>query len=399
MPCPAEHDLVRAHQLGDDDFVEHIADCARCRDVWNGFDRVVDLARELPVEIPSTAHREEVRTALLALPEPAPHRSRWVMLAPAAAALAVAAGVSIWIASRPHDEVASRISLAPLATVHASEHADYTTESRELVRLRNGTLTLEVEPLHLGERFRVIVGDGEVEVRGTAFEVTATSDHLIAVRVARGRVEVRPVGAAMTVLEPGQSWHVPIVAVTPAPALVPAPAPVAPAPAPAPIPERAPARRHVVAKAPPKLETPAHVDAPPAPAPAPPTAPTRPAPSPDEIAYNDAWDAMRAGNFRAAAAAFTRVRSGALVDEASFWHAVSLARGGHAGEAIIAFRATIQQFPNSPRAGEASAMLGWLLVDARQLDEARSRFSSASSDRSDAVRDSAKRGLDALTKH
>jgi len=394
MPCPAEHELVRAHHQGDEDLIDHVAACARCRDMWNGFDRIVQLARELPVQLPPTGHREEVRTALLggsSALAPSPHRrSRLLVLAPAAAAVAIAAAVSLWISSRP-DDVPAQVAMAPLATVHASENADYTNESRELVRLRNGTLTLDVEPLHEGERFRVVAGDGEVEVRGTSFEVTATGDHLIGVRVSRGRVEVRPAGGAMTVLEPGQSWHVPIVAVTP------------PAPAPAPVPQPAPAptkivvaRPHAIAKTHTKTAA-ARVDAPVAPAP-PSPAPAKPAASADEIAYNDAWDAMRSGNFRSAAAAFARVQAGALVDDASFWHAVALARGNHAGEAIIAFRAMIDRFPSSPRTGEASAMLGWLLVDAHQLDEARSRFQAASTDRSEAVRDSAKRGLDALDK-
>jgi hypothetical protein len=60
--------------------------------------------------------------------------------------------------------------------------------------------------------------------------------------------------------------------------------------------------------------------------------------------------------------------------DAAFWTAVALARGGRSADAIAAFRNMLGGYPNSPRAGEASAMLGWLLVDAHQLDEAAKRF-------------------------
>jgi len=122
--------------------------------------------------------------------------------------------------------------------------------------------------------------------------------------------------------------------------------------------------------------------------------------SAEETAYNDAWDALRANDFRKAAAGFARVvalsPAGPLADDAAYWRAVSLARAARGSEAIAAFRELLDEYPSSPRAGEASAMLGWLLVDANELVEAERRFRAAANDASESVRASARSGLDAL---
>jgi hypothetical protein len=52
---------------------------------------VIELARELPAEIPDPAHREEVRTALLARqPLQMPQRRYWLALSIVAAAASAA---------------------------------------------------------------------------------------------------------------------------------------------------------------------------------------------------------------------------------------------------------------------------------------------------------------------
>ena len=64
----------------------------------------------------------------------------------------------------------------------------------EVVRLYDGTIDVAVTPLGSGERFRVVVGASEIEVRGTAFRVVARAGELLSVTVTRGTVEVRPAG-------------------------------------------------------------------------------------------------------------------------------------------------------------------------------------------------------------
>ena len=108
---------------------------------------------------------------------------------------------------------------------------------------------------------------------------------------------------------------------------------------------------------------------------------------------------MRGGNFERAAATFARVAildpDGPLAEDASYWYPVALARAKR-GEAITAFREFLARYASSPHAHEASTMLGWLLVDAKQTAEAERRFRVAIDDPSTAVRDSARAGLATL---
>jgi TolA-binding protein len=122
--------------------------------------------------------------------------------------------------------------------------------------------------------------------------------------------------------------------------------------------------------------------------------------SPAEVSYDDAWTALRTGDFTHAASGFARVvllaPDSPLVEDASYWRAVALARAKRSAEAISAFHDFLDGHARSARAGEASAMLGWLLIDARAYDEAARQFAAATGDASAAVRSSAQAGLDAL---
>ena len=121
-----------------------------------------------------------------------------------------------------------------------------------------------------------------------------------------------------------------------------------------------------------------------------------------ERSYDQAWGALRAGDFHRAAGGFARVLlldpDGPLVEDASFWRAVALARGQRAAEARSAFRDFLDGFGASHHAGEANAMLGWLLIDTRSYDEAAQRFTAAAGDANLTVRRSARAGLDALAR-
>jgi len=348
--------------------------------------RAIELARELPAEVPALAHREQVRTSLLAradVPLAAPRPTRRYAVAAFGAVAAAAFG---YLATHPAEPAANaadatvmRLEPAraiPRAHGHVHPHATAVlgvgaATPDEIVQLHDGTIDVEVDPLGAGERFRVIVGGSEIEVRGTAFTVVAERDRLLDVHVAHGRVEVRPVGALPMVLETGATWHAPAVAI------------VSPAPPPAPVVQEASALVPV-----PHRE------------PTPRAAPPPPPLTTDQLAYNDAWSALRAHRFHDAAAAFARALAfapdGPLADDARYWHAVALAREPRAADAIVAFRELLDEHPGSGHHGEASAMLGWLLVDAKQLAEARTRFEAAAADASDDVRASARAGLAAL---
>lgn len=402
MTCPGELELARAVTDGAGPVLAaHVAACTACRATWDETARVIELARGLRVPMPSSERREELRTHILAAAELGPitaapaasRRSWWI----AGGALLAAAAVVLIIVRRGSAPTHAH------GTVSGHAGARFATSSEapdEIVTLHDGVIDVEVSPLHPGERFRVITADAEVEVRGTAFEVTAEVGHVTNVVVRHGRVEVRPRGAAMVTLGAGEVWSAPVrtARVAPAqPAVAPARPPVAVA-----APESAaPARLAKSARdgaAPPRAANPAS-DVTRSAIVAEPTAPLAPARPAHAVAYDEAWDAMRAGNFERAASRFARVAildpDGALAEDASYWYPVALARAKR-GEAISAFREFLDRYPRSAHAHEASAMLGWLLVDAKQTKEAELRFRAAADDTSAQVRDSARAGLAAL---
>lgn len=336
------------------------------------FELAVALLRDAPLNLPPPSRREEVRTAVLStarLPLPASLPRRRVSLRVAVGlVMAAAASIALWpsppTATAPH--------------VHATVTGDgrftrVSSSPDEIVRLEHGTIAVSVAPLHAGERFRVIVGDAEVEVRGTAFTVTAAEDTLLSVDVSHGKVEVRPHARPMAMLVAGDTWRAPRD--VPKRVDVP-PAPPEPAPQPPPPPPRK-------AKAPAKSLT------------------VVPARAPESLAYDEAWTAMRAKDYATASTRFARVvllaPDGALVEDAAFWQAVALARATRRAQAITAFRDFLDAHPRSPHAGEASAMLGWLLLDSGERAEAERRFRAAANDPNTSVRDSARSGLDAAT--
>ena len=111
---------------------------------------------------------------------------------------------------------------------------------------------------------------------------------------------------------------------------------------------------------------------------------------------------MRAGNTKGAAASFAsacgKSQREALGEDACFWAGAAAQRAGETGAARAALEAFLAQYPRSARAGEAAALLGWLLYDAGELDAAAARFHQAEHDRVPQVRDSATRGLTAIAR-
>jgi len=202
--CPSPIELERAYWSSDAELRGHALRCAHCSIEWREIAALAEAGRSIPPPPPTPDRREEIRTALLARMSAPPierrARWRWQLAAPmAAAAAAIAIAIGWWAWPRGAEEPIART--APRHAVHARGHilahaaARYMQASAapdEIVRLVDGTLSVEVEPLQRGERFRIITGDAEIEVRGTAFDITASADHLRAVRVMHGLVEVRP---------------------------------------------------------------------------------------------------------------------------------------------------------------------------------------------------------------
>jgi len=115
-------------------------------------------------------------------------------------------------------------------------------------------------------------------------------------------------------------------------------------------------------------------------------------------AFARGWTALRAGDFQAAAEAFDRAavaRDSQLAEDAYFWRGVALDRAGRFAAASQALTVFLARYPDSDRRGEASVILGWLLVHAGQPQQAHELFSAAVGDPAERVRGSARAGLDA----
>ena len=114
-------------------------------------------------------------------------------------------------------------------------------------------------------------------------------------------------------------------------------------------------------------------------------------------AFERGWALLRDRRFGAAADAFAdlerRSRGNAIVEDALFWRGVAFARAGDKTQARAAVETFLGRFPRSPRGGEASAQLGWLLLDDGDRDGARPLFERAARDPSEHVRASARAGL------
>jgi len=366
----------------------HAAGCVHCTRELDALDAVIARTRDDGSRPLAADRSERLRARVLESARRAPRASpsHWRPIA-AAFGIAAVVAVSVSVGRGTREEPQAAIepvarttqSIAPPrasmhGTVRASAGAHFTRVSEEpdeIVRLLEGSITVSVTPLGAGERFRVIVGDAEVEVRGTAFDVSATGDHLSAVDVFHGRVEVRVEGREPILLEAGERW--------------------------ARADEESPVHEAIVTT--PRTRERSHSD----PTVSEPdtlaTAPLAPAWT-AASGFEVGWNALAAGDAASAATAFgevvTRAPRDPLAEDASFWRGVALARAGRSSDARDALDAFVHGYPSSPRTNEAAVMLGWLLVDEGEIDRARAMFTRGTRDPSERVRASAERGLAAL---
>ncbi|HUQ04827.1 MAG TPA: hypothetical protein VM261_20135 [Kofleriaceae bacterium] len=407
--CPPPYQLERAYWSGDEATGDHVRGCARCERAWSEIATLTAMGQALGPPPLSVDRREELRATILSKVEPPARawRQTWFAAPLIAAAVAAAAAWWLWPAKTP--SMASATDGALVAVERRSavlEHAGArylvaSVQPDEIVRLVEGTISVRVDALVPGERFRVIAGDAELETRSGAFDATARADALVSVRAMSGAVVVRASGETRTV-RAGETWELAPVQTAAASADAAAhaaiPAPVTRVPSPI---TRRPSPGGRVAS----TSTPAE-DAVALDATTPDAAATTAVPTPAMLAFDDAWRAMRMNDFRAAATAFDRAAlvddTGPLAEDARFWRAAALARANRPHDAIAAFTSFLDRHPRSVRAGEASTMLGWLLLDratpptTADLDRASALFTAATRDPSARVRDSAARGLRAV---
>lgn len=434
--CPSQAELFRAFlESAEPGLLRHIEQCPSCSSEWSALVELRALGKQLPSYVPDAAELDSQKAQLLAkLESPPTSTTKMVPLRYLALSAAVSAAACLillfrlWGGDRHPSSDAAGFR-ATVVTQGGDVHFVHERkQGDEWVRLSNGKLLIEVAPLRKGERFRVIAPDGEVEVRGTAFETEVVEDHLVSVRVVHGRVEVRPHSNRSLILGDGERWQARLPTVTssvppqpPAEKSVATAAPAIALPKPAP-PVAASGAVHRPLPSPsaagtspgPAATNPTVAVSTPATAPVPAVGteknPERSAERPAvlraapisaaERAFSEGWSALRKNDFSVAADAFGRAEQGAsgepIVEDARFWRAVALGRAGQVQAETAALQRFLSLHGGSPRAGEAAAILGWLLLNQGQTEAAAKHFANASRDPRDEVQKSARAGLAAV---
>jgi TolA-binding protein len=370
----------------DAELAAHLEVCAECSRELAAMREDADLIRDLPWDRPDRERIEQLRTRILSestRSEPQ-RRSKWVF-----AALAAGLGIGIVAASLVRGDRAptpARPSPLTRAAIDSEAGAHFARLSPcpdEVIELHEGAISVQVEPLSAGERFRVVTRDAEIEVRGTVFEARAALDRLTGVHVTSGRVEVRQ-GSSTVILNAGDRWS--------APPLEPEVARAGPPPAeaprgPSPAPKTAP--RAALADPPARLATAVE-----------PSRLPEAAPGPDELAFREGFRALDQGDYSAAARAFERSLSvdpnGRVSEDSRYWLGVALAKAKDDQGAARALAGFLDRHPGSPHAEEATVMLGWILYGRGDYEAAKARFSAGASSGSKRVRESAEKGLQAI---
>jgi hypothetical protein len=312
--------------------------------------RLRELFRALPVDPPDEMRVRRVRASILhaaAHPgaAPSPRGSRWVSVL---AAAALVASLTVWLfpispLTSPGGAV-TRGANDESATVTPSLGAVWSRDhdgAIDRVRLQDGSLSLEVRHRRPGERFLVELPDGELEVRGTRFEVNVEARVTAHVRVFEGRVALRRTGEAELVLGAGESWVRPKAI--------------------APTASSEPSSKPATARATPTV--------------APPTV----APPTDLHAYADAMALYRAGRFEQAARSF-RAFVAAHPDEpeaedAAFLEAAALAQAGRGDAAGLVAEQFLERHPSSFHARDAAILVARAARERGDCDTARRALS------------------------
>ena len=408
-PCPSEKRLFRRMENSPDATVlSHMQSCAACRKAWQDNERLSSLAKALPASSPEPHRMAEIRRNLLteeredapSLIEKRRHRR---YAAVAAAMLAIGVGAAL-IGHPPFSsDMESRDIFR--GRVHPHDNARFMIvqpQPDEIVRLTRGTITVRVSPLKTNEHFRVIVGDSQVIVKGTVFDVTAVDDRLERVRVISGTVIVRFGERGEEILTAGREWRRPrspsATGTVSTSSLSPKETTAQP-PFPSPRPEHGAktdrrAKRHALL-----LEK----------------RKRRGLPGNDkhrvskeetvpketaEAAFRRGWNQLRRDAFEAAATDFETALSlpgsAAVAEDAAYWLGVAYSRGNVHEKAVPALDRFVTQYPHSPRISEAVLIMGWSYVETGDVEKAKHCFEQARHASSPKIRKSAEQGLFAI---
>jgi TolA-binding protein len=354
-------------------FERHVRVCTTCHQVEAALAELRALTGELvraePNPSPTELDLRRLRARILRdAMSPARSAARaFAVLAAAAVTVAVFAhNARPWWTGGSTDAFAASVVPEKGAAWTQARH-----DGIERVVLTEGDVTLHVRKQGDDERFLVVVPDGEVEVRGTTFEVAVHAGQTTRVHVDEGVVEVRVRGS--TKLAAGESWpRMPSAPAGPSDTL--------------PVASAVPSSSRPTEPEPRAGSGPSsHASPAPLPRPAPPVLGGQPSHDaldarnelPD---YERAVTAYRAGRFEHAAEllhAFSLTHpSSSFLDDASFLEASSLANAGRSDAAALLAERHLARFPSSFHRKEAAILVARLRRDRGDCDGARSAVAS-----------------------
>jgi TolA-binding protein len=360
-------------------FRRHTRTCDECRKALLAMEDLRALSRELPSREPGELQLRRLRARLLrdAMSTKAAARPRALLAALVGLAAAILVATTLLRRGTPKEAFA--------ATVVTSEDAAWTQTragSIERIVLTRGSLWLRVRHQTPSERVLVVVPDGEIEVRGTTFDVRVDDQSRTArVHVDDGVVSVR-IGHDEATVRAGETWpprkpagldRAPVVSLAPtSSSAVVAPNGRQPEP-----PDTSSIQSP---RSPPWRQSAAsHVS----------PGPSADPDSREAADYALAIDTYRLGRFEQAADllhafAMAYPRS-ALVDDASFLEASSLASAGRADAAALLAERHLVRFPDSFHRKGAAILIARVRRDRGNCDGARTVLApwlrAASSDR------------------
>lgn len=381
-----EIDAVRDGRLSAKDtdaWTRHLRICGECASMVGDNERIRRAAAEAIAPKPAELELRRLRVRVLgdmARRSVGPGRRRAAIVTVAVTVL-VGMGLTIRMAAMgptvPPESAEDTSFASTVSPRPAARWSRIRDRGIERVRLEDGTLRVHVRHQRGDERFLVTLPDGELEVRGTTFVVTAAGGATERVRVEEGVVAVRVGGAPETLLGPGGVWEAPAhvaAGASPVSAAPTATAPASPAsptavvpgttPAVAPAGPPAPVRsiRMQAAKGSAAVVTGAGMSA------------ASSGHAADE-AYGMAVTAMQRGEYGAAANGFhdfvTTHPRASQAEDASYLEAVALARSGRGDAAGLAAERHLAQFPQSFHRREAAFLAARAARDRGECSAAR----------------------------
>ena len=327
-------------------FDRHLRLCAECRTQMDRDQELRSLARQLPYRGPGELVLRRLQARLLRDVAMGVRGSRAGGVRWAFAAVAGVVGMSAWLlvamraappaAMASHGSPAitaaapgapSQPSTAALAGAIVASSSSRWTQTREAglerVTLDDGAIRVHVRPQAVGERFLVTLPDGEIEVRGTTFDVAVVHGTTSHVSVDEGIVDLRLRERGTTRLTAHQAWNGPPPEV---PSTASRSAPVWRAPAPSAVP---------VVRAAPQV-----VD--------------------HDGDYAHAIELLRNGQYDQAASTFhalAETEPAPQNDDSSFLEAIALARAGRTDAAALVAERHLASFPSSFHRKDASILV------------------------------------------